>query len=115
MWEELKKIDIIELLILLMPLIDILNTVTNISLSLLYRGLFLAMVLFFFLFKNDSKLKKGSFCLLFVIFSFALVFSFNYYLNNGFINLFWEITTLIKFIYLPILTICLVNHYDDKN
>ena len=115
MWEELKKIDIIELLILLMPLIDILNTVTNISLSLLYRGLFLAMVLFFFLFKNDSKLKKGSFCLLFVIFSFALVFSFNYYLNNGFINLFWEITTLIKFIYLPILTICLVNYYDDKN
>ncbi len=112
---KLKKIDIIELLILFMPLIDVFNTITGISLSLLYRGLFLAIILFIFLFKNDSKYKNSSFCLLFLIFCFSMVFCVNFYLTNGFSNIFKEISSLIKFIYLPVTTICLVNYYDNKD
>ena len=115
MLEKLKKIDIVKLLILLMPLIDVFNTITGISLSLLYRGLFLAIILFIFLFKNKSKYKQSSLCLIFVIVCFAFVFITNYYLNNGFNNIFNEMATLIKFIYLPIMTICLVNYYDNKD
>ncbi len=115
MLEKLKKIDFIELLIFLMPFIDVLNTISGFSLSLLYRGFFLAFILFIFLFKNKSKLKKGSFCLLFLIFCFSFVFLFNYYLVNGLTNLFKEVSSLVKFIYLPIVTVCLVNYYDSKD
>ena len=79
MMGKIRNIDLVELLILIMPVIDILNTITGISLSLLYRGIFLIILLFYFLFINKSDIKKTSFVLLILFCVFSGVFLFHYF------------------------------------
>ncbi len=112
--KEVKKINIWELIILLMPIIDIFNTITNKSLSLYFRGLFLVVIVGYFLFKTDSKYKKISISLLIIIGLFSGVYLLHYYTFNGLYNIVNEFTTLIKFIYLPVASIALFNIYQEN-
>ena len=114
MLQKLKKIDIIVLLIILMPIIDVLNTITGFSLSLVYRGIFLIILLCLFLFKNKCKIKKTLLIFLAILGVFSIIFLFHYYLINNTFNFTKEVTSLVKFLYLPILVICLVSYFYDK-
>lgn len=114
MLDKLKKINIIEASILLMPIIDAVNTLTGISLSLLARGLFLIGILYYFIFINKSKYKKISYILYVILGVFGFIYLLHYFVLNGTYNIINEFITLIKFIYLPAMTIALVNYYDDK-
>ncbi len=112
--KNIKNINLLEFVILLMPIIDILNTITHMSLSLYFRGLFLVVIVLYFLFKVKSKYKNISFILLTLIGVFSIIYLGHYYTINGTYNLVNEITSLIKFIYLPVSSIILVNIYEEK-
>ncbi len=112
--KHITKKTLIELFIIIMPIIDILNTITGISLSLYFRGLFLGIVLYLFLFKTNSKYKKISYVFLLIIAIFSGIYIYHYYTLNGTYEIVEEITTLIKFIYLPILISSLLNVYDEE-
>lgn len=114
MTDKLKKINIMEACILLMPIIDVINTITGLSVSLLIRGLFLIGIFIYFIFANKSKYKKISFLLFSILGIFASIYIFHYFMLNGTYNIINELITLIKFLYLPAITICLVNYYDNK-
>ena len=114
MIDKIKKINFIELFILIMPFIDMLNTITGLSVSLYARGVFLAGLLFYFVFFNKSKIKKISYYLLVILATFSVIYIYHYFTLNNTYNIFEEITTLIKFLYLPITTIVLLNYYDNK-
>jgi len=115
MLENFKKRDIISILIIIMPLIDIFNTITGLGISLLYRGIFLFILMILFLINNDSRFKKKSLVLLALLFIFCCIYLIHYYSINGLFNIKNELITLIKFIYLPVLTIGLINYYSNRN
>ncbi len=115
MFDKLKKINILEISILLMPIIDIINTITGLSISLLARGLFLLGILVYFVFYNKSKYKKVSFLLYLILGIFIFIYTLHYFVLNGTYNIVNEFVTLIKFLYLPVITIGLVNYYDNKD
>ena len=112
--KNIKRINFLEIIILLMPIIDVLNTITNISLSLYFRGLFLCLIVFYFIFKVKSKYKNISFILLTIIGLFSVTYLGHYYTINGTYNIINEITSLIRFIYLPVSSIILVNIYEEN-
>ena len=111
----LNKDKILNYIIYLMPVIDALNTIVGTKLSLIIRSLFLLGFVIYFLFfcKSDNKKNLIYMFLTIVIFSISYII-YNYFLN-GFSNFIGEITSLIKFIYLPILLICLCGYCKDKN
>lgn len=115
MFSKIKKIDLLELFVLLMPIIDVINTITGLSISLLARGLFLLGLAIYFVFFNKSNYKKISYILLFILGLFSFTYLFHYFILNGTYNIINEFITLIKFLYLPITIIFLINYYDNKN
>ena len=114
MIDKIKKINFIEVFILIMPFIDMLNTITGLSVSLYARGIFLVGLIFYFVFFNKSKIKKISYYLLVILAIFSVIYIYHYFTLNQTSNIINEITTLIKFQYLPVLTIILLNYYEEK-
>ena len=114
MLNKIKKINLLECFILLMPFIDVLNTLFDLSLSLIIRGLFLIGLLIYFIFINKSKYKKISFGLYGILGAFFVIYLFHYFTLNGTNNIVKEFITLIKFLYLPVVSIALLNYYTDK-
>lgn len=112
--KENKPYDILKIIIFLIPIIDALNTVLNMRLSLVVRSLFLVILFLYTLFFCKSKSKKNIMYILYVVILFVLLnLGYNLFLN-GFTNAVREIISLIKFLYLPIITICLYIYYDNK-
>ncbi len=114
MLKKINKINLIELFILIMPFIDMLNVITGHSISLYVRGLFLVGLIIYFVFFNKSKIKKTSYYILITLAFFSGIYIYHYFTLNQTFNIINEITTLIKFLYLPVLTIILLNYYDEK-
>lgn len=109
---------IIYLFLIFQPIIDLLTSLTvrltnsTLTIGMLSRGLFLVFMVIYFLFFNQSKLKKKS-----VIYFVSLFFFYGIYLvtkSDGFSFSFFkrEMTYAFKYFYFPILTVCLVNMID---
>ena len=82
MIDKIKKINFIEVFILIMPFIDMLNTITGLSVSLYARGIFLVGLIFYFVFFNKSKIKKISYYLLVILAIFSVIYIYHYFTLN---------------------------------
>lgn len=121
----MKKINIIKLLYIFLlahPIMDLLTALTTrfelgiISIGVIIKGLFLAVMLIYFFFYNSSKHKKPSlkylltlfaFCIIYFITKPELIFNIKFILT--------ELIYMFKYMYFPILFICLINLFDQYN
>lgn len=106
--------------LLLLPIIDLITSVTSrlfsnvISLGIIIKTIFLAIMIYYLLFKSTSKHKKlsiGFLCLIIIYILFYFIFKLEYMNLNIFIN---EFKYIIKLMYFPMLLSCLYCYFDDK-
>lgn len=109
-----KNINLIfGIFIIFQPIVDVLTSIClnlNISFSfgMIIRFVFIVFLMYYLLFINNSKYKKSSLFVLFIIFLYMIIFSF----SN--MSLF-SISSLIKSFYFPILLISLFNIYNESD
>lgn len=113
-------VKILYLFLLLHPIMDLLTALMTrfelgiISVGIVIRGLFLLFMITYLFFFNSSKYKKKSIKYLLIIFIFCLIYFvtkkeliFN---SSFFIS---ELIYMFKYMYFPIIFICLINFFDQ--
>lgn len=121
----MKKEKLVYIIILLMPIIDLISSITsrilpNIpSLGVLFKGLLILVIISYVLFISKSKYRKVSIYYFMTIFIY-IIFYFIYKTDLLTINILTnELNYLFKFIYFPIVTFGLLNYFSeykfDKN
>lgn len=121
----MKKEKLVYIIILLMPIIDLISSITsrilpNIpSLGVLFKGLLILVIISYVLFISKSKYRKVSIYYFMTIFIY-IIFYFIYKTDLLTINILTnELNYLFKFIYFPIVTFGLLNCFSeykfDKN
>ena len=113
---KIKKVNILEVFLLLAPIIDIATSIIqrkfdfNISLGIIIRAVFLVfLVIYIFRFKKKSRI---IYILTFAI--YAVVYMFNTYIIKGQSYLFFELKELIKAYYFPLCIVGLLNYIEIK-
>lgn len=115
-----NKTSLIYIFLLLQPFLDLFTSLmvryTNLPLTIgmIVRGLVLVFILFLFL-KSKSIHKKKSI----IYCTFLFIFCIIYFITKqdiftiGFLK--QEVIYMFKYMYFPIVTICLINIYDELN
>ena len=117
----LKKLNILEIILILSPIIDILTSITqrtfniDISLGLIIRSFLLFFMSMFMLVKSKYKYKKitiAYFCSILIYFAIFIVST---YLNKGNEFILSETKELIKVFYFPICLIAVLNYLETED
>lgn len=115
----MKKENLVYIIILLMPIIDLISSVTsrilpNIpSLGVLFKGLLMLVIISYVLFISKSKYRRVSIYYFMTIFIY-IIFYFIYKTDLLNINILTdELNYLFKFIYFPIVTFGLLNYFSE--
>ena len=115
----MKKPSLFIIFILLLPIIDLITSLTErffsfpTSVGVIAKGIFLLVMLFYLVFKSKSKYKKLSILYIIAIGIYIICYFITKpsLLNTNFlIN---EITYFFKFMFFPIIFLCLINYLDD--
>ncbi len=113
---------ILFIFMLLSPIVDILNSFiqhffnTSISLGMLYKGLLLFYLLYYFLFKiKDLKNKKYLIIYGIMVLIWLLLFLGNRFSMLSFINIYKELIYVFKIFYLPVMLYLLYYFIKDNN
>ncbi len=115
-----KKLNILEIVILLSPLIDLITSLTvrllnlNLTFGMIFRFAFLLYLLYYLIFKTKNKYKKISIIYLIVLIVFSLIHLLNIYYLKGFTVLLIEFKTIIKIFYFPIVLITIFNYLIES-
>lgn len=111
---------LIYLFFLILPLLDLLTSITTrfypfpLSIGVIIKSFFVIIMVYYVLFRSNSKYRKVSLiylCIIILYSSFFLITKSNY-LN--FKNLITEINYLAKIMFYPILLVCFLCYFDDK-
>ena len=114
-----KKANIFYIFLLIQPILDLFTSLmvrfTNLPLTIgmIVRGLFLFTMVIYLLFVNKSVHKKKSIIYLGILCIFSVIYLIT---KNGIFNLVFlktEITYLFKYMYFPIVALCLINAFDE--
>ena len=114
-----KKANIFYIFLLIQPILDLFTSLmvrfTNLPLTIgmIVRGLFLFTMVIYLLFVNKSVHKKKSIIYLGILCIFSIIYLIT---KNGIFNLGFlktEITYLFKYMYFPIVALCLINAFDE--
>lgn len=106
--------------LLLLPIIDLITSLMTrlynppLSLGIVIKVLFLAIMLFYLFFRSTSKYKKLCIGYIFLIFIYIILYyvsKIKYLTINGFVT---ETMYLAKILYFPILLSCLFCYFDDN-
>lgn len=117
--EELKKLSLLEIFILSNPFIDLITSFSifflklNITFGMIARFVFLLILLYYLLFKSNSKYKKLSVIYIMIVIMFGSLYLINMYLLKGLSVTVLEIKTLLKTFYFPILLVTLFNYFEE--
>ena len=116
-----KKFNILEIVLILSPIIDILTSVSqrtlniDISLGLIIRSFLLFFMTMFTLIKSSYKYKKITITYLAMFILYSIFFIVNVYINKGSSCILAEAKGLIKAFYFPICIITLLNYVETKD
>lgn len=116
-----KKFNILEIVLILSPIIDILTSVSqrtlniDISLGLIIRSFLLFFMTMFTLVKSSYKYKKITISYLAMFILYSIFFMVNVYINKGSSYILAEAKGLIKAFYFPICIITLLNYVETKD
>ena len=119
--ENIKKLNLIEIIIILSPIIDILTSFSerfinvSISFGIVIRAGFLAFLIAYTFLKSTWKYKKTSIIYLLCTFIYMGVYAINMYILKGQENVFFEIKEIIKAFFFPISIVCILNYTQTKN
>lgn len=114
-----KKANIFYIFLLIQPLLDLFTSLmtryTNvpITIGMIVRGLFLFAMVIYLVFINKSIHKKKSIIYLGILCIFGIIYLVT---KDGIFNLSFlktEITYLFKYMYFPIIALCLINVFDE--
>lgn len=115
----MKKENLVYIIILLMPIIDLISSITSrilpniVSLGVIFKGLLILVIINYVLFISKSKYRKVSIYYFMTIFIY-IIFYFFYKTDLLTINtLTNELNYLFKFIYFPIVTYGLLNYFSE--
>lgn len=117
----LDRFNIIEIILILGPFIDIATSISqrqfnmSISLGLIIRTAFLVFMVWYVLFKSKSKYKKLSIIYILSTIAFGILYTINIYINKGQENLFLETREIVKAFYFPICLVGILNYIDTNN
>ena len=114
----MKREKIVYLLLLIMPIVDLITSLTSrfypefISLGVILKGLFIILSFIYVFFYSKSKYKKISvYYFIFILLYILLYFIFKReLLDIRYIKS--ELTYLFKFMYFPVLFTSLLNYFD---
>lgn len=114
-----KKINIFYVFLLIQPILDLATSLmvrfTNLSLTIgmVVRGLFLFIMVIYLLFVNKSVHRKKSIIYLGIlcIFSILYLITKDGIFTLGFLKT--EVIYLFKYMYFPIIALCLINAFDE--
>ena len=114
-----KKINIFYVFLLIQPILDLVTSLmvrfTNLSLTIgmVVRGLFLFIMVIYLLFVNKSVHRKKSIIYLGIlcIFSILYLITKDGIFTLGFLKT--EVIYLFKYMYFPIIALCLINAFDE--
>lgn len=114
-----KKINIFYVFLLIQPILDLVTSLmvrfTNLSLTIgmVVRGLFLFIMVIYLLFVNKSIHRKKSIIYLGIlcIFSILYLITKDGIFTLGFLKT--EVIYLFKYMYFPIIALCLINAFDE--
>lgn len=116
-----KKLNILEIILILGPVIDVLTSLSqrklelNISIGLIVRAFFIFFMVMYVFFRSTYKYKKQSIIYLIIILLYMVLFTINIYINKGIENLLFEVKDLIKAFYFPICIITIINYIKTIN
>ncbi len=119
--ETLKKLNIFDYFILLSPFIDLITSQaaykseSTLTLGMIVRFGFLAIMLLYLIFKNKSKYKKKSIIYISILITFGIINLTNSYFLKGSSVMIEEIKYMIKAFYFPIMLVISLNYFSDKN
>lgn len=113
-------VKLLYLFLLMHPIMDLLTALMTrfeigiISIGVIIRGLFLLFMIMYLFFFNSSKYKKKSIKYLLILFIFCIL----YFITKKelIVNISFFLTELIymfKYMYFPIIFICLMNFFDQ--
>lgn len=114
-----KKINIFYVFLLIQPILDLVTSLmvrfTNLPLTIgmVVRGLFLFIMVIYLLFVNKSVHRKKSIIYLGIlcIFSILYLITKDGIFTLGFLKT--EVIYLFKYMYFPIIALCLINAFDE--
>lgn len=115
-----KRVEqLIYIFLILQPVLDLLTSLMVrysdfvFTIGMVARGLFLVFIVIYFLIYSKSSHKKKSIIYFAILFIYCLL----YFITKSDIFTFsflkTEITYLFKYMYFPIVTVCLINIYDE--
>lgn len=114
-----KKANIFYIFLLIQPLLDLFTSLMTryinvpITIGMIVRGLFLFAMVIYLVFINKSVHKKKSIIYLGILCIFGIIYLVT---KDGIFNLSFlktEITYLFKYMYFPIIALCLINVFDE--
>ena len=115
-----KRLNIIEIILLLSPIIDILTSISqrtfnlDISLGLITRSFLLFFMSIFMLVKSSYKYKRITIIYFGLILVYFAIFIVSTYLTKGYGYIISETKELIKAFYFPICIIAILNYLETK-
>lgn len=116
-----KKFNILEIVLILSPIIDILTSVSqrkfniDISLGLIVRSFLLFFITVFMLVKSNYKYKKITITYLALVVIYSVIFIINMFLTKGNTYIITEIKELVKAFYFPLCLIAILNYVETKD
>lgn len=116
-----KKLNILEIILLLSPIIDILTSFSernlhiDISIGLIVRAFYIFFMVMYVFFRSTYKYRKQSIIYLMIILLYIMLFTINIYIYKGMQNVLLEIKELIKAFYFPICIITIINYIKTIN
>lgn len=117
----MKKNNLVYILIILMPFIDLLSSLSKrimpnmLSAGTILKGLIIVTCLFYVLLLSKSKYRRISilyFLIIFAYFILYFVFKLDLLTKNIFVQ---ELNYLFKFIYFPVVLFGLLNYFDTTS
>ena len=114
-----KKVNIFYIFLMIQPILDLLTSLmvrfTDLpfTIGMIIRGLFLASMIVYLLFINKSIHKKKSIIYLGILFLFCILY---FITKSGIFDISYlktEIIYMFKYLYFPIVAICLINIFDE--
>lgn len=118
--EALKEINIFDYFFILSPFLDLITSraayknESAVTLGMIVRFGFLIVMLFYLIFKNNSKYKKKSILYIIILIIFGIINLTNSFVLKGSTVMMKEIKYMIKSFYFPIMLVISLNYFDDK-
>ena len=114
-----NKANLFYIFLLLQPILDLLTSLMvrfvnlPLTIGMIARGLFLFVMVIYLIFLNKSVHKKKSIIYLGILCIFSIIYFItkNEIFNFSFLKV--EVTYLFKYMYFPIISLCLINIFDE--